>query len=223
MKNPIKNNQIEIFSQQIQAKEKTMTTAMLNAFRNNRRKKAKEFFELACQYNEFDELCKQFHKPQPKKDCCIELSLDAWFLQDLIRHLTPHANEEVVYVTGHSFGNLRIPYRICSFELDEQSVAYAKGTARSCSDALIEIIEKGHNLQLMAHSHPGNGKGATTPSGIDTNYLDKIQKNGSEAVGVIVTRDGYVRFFTSHLEFKISIKGTEVEYVGDNVFKIPLI
>lgn len=223
MKKPIENNQIEIFSQQIQAKEKAITRAMLDAFRNNRRKEAKEHFELACQYNEFNELCKHFYKAQPRENNSLELSLDAWFLQDLIRHLTPHEDEEVVYVTGYSFENLRIPYRICGFELDEQSVVYAKGTTRSCSDALIEIIEKGYKLMLVAHSHPGNGPGATSPSGIDINYLDKIQRNGSEAIGLIVTRDGYVRVFTSRFECKVSIKGMEVEHVGDNVFKIPLV
>ncbi|MDD5697835.1 MAG: hypothetical protein PHH77_04385 [Victivallaceae bacterium] len=216
------NRRIEIFSQRILAKERAVTAAMLEAFRNNRRGKAKEFFELVCEYNEFSELCRQWHQNLSAESNCIQLSLDVWFLQDLIKHLTPHADEEVVYITGHSVGNLRIPYRICEVELKEQSVVYARCTARSCSDALIEINEKGCCLQLVAHSHPGMGKDTTTPSGIDLNYLDKIQKNDSQAVGVIVSRDGFVRFFTSCVEFEVSIKGAEAEYVGDNVFKILL-
>lgn len=107
--------------------------------------------------------------------------------------------------------------------MEQQSLVYAKANAQSCSDVLIDLFERGYKLQIMAHSHPGRGPEATCPSSIDINYLGKIQEAGSDAVGLIVTRDGYVRFFSVYTEYEVSIKGKGVKYVEENVFKIPLI
>ncbi|MDD5599013.1 MAG: hypothetical protein PHV82_13780 [Victivallaceae bacterium] len=98
----------------------------------------------------------------------------------------------------------------------------AKASAKSCSDVLIDLFEKGYKPQLVAHSHPGRGPEATSPSGIDINYLTKIQDAGSEALGLIVTRDGYIRFFSVRTEYAVSIKGKGVQHVAEDVFKVPL-
>src|SRR5436305_1265824 len=61
---------------------------------------------------------------------------DAWFLQDLIRHLTSGADEEIAYITGLSLGKFRVLSRICAVRLAQQSPAYALGKASSCANAL---------------------------------------------------------------------------------------
>jgi len=221
MKNVSCSNSIEVFRDEVREKEKTINQAMLDAFRNCRREKAKEYFELALKYNELYEISKHAEELTTLK-LNVTFLLDYWFLQDLIKHLTPRYDEEVVYVTGNDFDKFRMPYRICPIALEKQSVVYARGTARSCADVLIELHEKNYRIQLVAHSHPGSGPDATAPSGIDINYLAKIQSTGSDAVGVIVTRDGHVRFFTVYAEFTVSIKGREVKNVGENIFKVPL-
>src|SRR5690242_2669216 len=121
---------------------------------------------------------------------------ESWFLQDLVRHLTPGPDEEMAYVTGPALGKLRILSRICGITPAQQSPVYALGKARSCADALIEMLDKGSPLHSMAHSHPGVGPQATFPSSIDVRYLGGIQRASAEAVGIIVTRDGCVRFFS---------------------------
>jgi hypothetical protein len=218
MKSTPCGSQFELFRDELRKKETALNQSMLDAFRNCRREQAKEYFELCLKYNELYELTGKAPR-LPEEPGAVKLLLDCWFLQDLVRHLTPQADEVVVYVTGNDDGNLRMPNRICPVTLEKQSVVYAKGAARSCSDALIELHERDYKLQLVAHSHPGNGPGATRPSGIDTNYLGRIQSAGSDAVGVIVTRDGYVRFFTVYTELEVSVKGAQ--NAGDNVFKIP--
>ena len=141
MKNISCSNSIAVFRNEVREKEKTMNQAMLDAFRNCRREQAKEYFELALKYNELYEISEHAEEPATQKRN-VTFLLDYWFLQDLIRHLTPRDDEVVVYVTGNDFDNLRMPYRICPIALEKQSVVYARGKARSCADVLIELYEK---------------------------------------------------------------------------------
>jgi hypothetical protein len=105
---------------------------------------------------------------------------------------------------------------------DKKSPVYAKGTAKSCADAEIEILEHGNSLHAMAHSHPGRGPSATCPSGIDINYLGRIQSIGSEAIGVIITRDGFVRFFTVTKPFRVLVTGTGITQLEEYVYQVSL-
>jgi hypothetical protein len=72
----------------------------------------------------------------------------------------------------------------------------------------------------MAHSHPGSGAGATHPSSIDINYLGRIQRAGADVVGIIVTRDGYVRFFTVNRPFHALVQGNGIEQVDEYVYRL---
>lgn len=150
----------------------------------------------------------------------LMIVVEAWFLRDLIRYLTPRMDEEVVYVTGPEHDGMRTLSRMCTFALDRQSPVYARGNAKACSDALIEMSQNGNTLGGIAHSHPGSGAGATHPSPIDTNHLGKLQQTGSRAIGIIVTRDGHVRFFTVNKPFRVTVLGEGVKYVEENVYQI---
>ncbi len=206
----------------IKRKRNSASKTMLKALDQNKYKMAYEYFKLSVKYNQLYELSNNSIINTKKQNHPVFM-LDYWFLQDLIKCLTPGPDEVAVFVVGNDFDNIRMPYRICDVELEKQSVVYARATAKSCSDVLIDLFEKGYKIQLVAHSHPGRGPEATRPSSIDINYLAKIQDAGSDAVGLIVTRDGYVRFFTVRTEYEISIKGKGVQYVEENVFKIPLV
>jgi len=146
--------------------------------------------------------------------------VDAWFLQDLLVHLTRGADEEISYVTGPCLGRLRILSRIRSVELEHQSAVHALAKASSCADVLATILEKGNRLHVMAHSHPGQGAAATCPSSIDTRYLGRIQRAGAEVVGIIVTRDGFVRFFSVVQPLAVLVQGAGVQQVEEYVYQI---
>jgi hypothetical protein len=147
---------------------------------------------------------------------------DSWFLRTSIQKLTPGPDEEIAHVTGPQFGVVRVLSRLCPLRTEQKSPVYAKGTAQSCADTEIEILEHGNRLLAMAHCHPGAGPGATCPSGIDVNYLGRIQRAGAETIGIIVTRDGCVRFFTVHKPFRAIVTGSGVTQLEEHVYKITL-
>lgn len=150
--------------------------------------------------------------------------VDAWFLRDCIRHHTPLEDEVGSYITGPQLGGVRILSRICPVEPHVQSPVRFIGSARSCASRLIEIIENGNRLHATFHSHPGAGVGATCPSFIDDRYMEKLQRRGAKALGLICTRDGYVRAYSPAMPFMLLVQGTMVDEVegADHVFKIQM-
>jgi proteasome lid subunit RPN8/RPN11 len=143
------------------------------------------------------------------------------FLRDLISVLTRDANENMHFLTGPKLDNYRVICRRAQpVALQQQSPVFVRASAKSVADVLIAIIEQGAELHVIAHSHPGSGPGATTPSGTDIACLGKLQKNGSPAIGCIVTRDNHVRFFTVSRAFRVLVQGTGVTEVTKNVFHI---
>lgn len=147
--------------------------------------------------------------------------VESFFVRELITMLTPSANEEMHFLTGPKIGPIRIVCRWAApAPLDRQSPVFVRASARSVADVLIPIIEQGAELHICAHSHPGGGAGATTPSSTDVECLGKLQRGGSQAIGCIVTRDGYVRFFSVATIFHVMVLGTGVKEVTRNVFHI---
>ena len=147
--------------------------------------------------------------------------LESFFLRKLITTLTPGENEEMNFLTGPKIGPIRVVCRMADpVSLDGQSPVSAKASAKSVADILIPIIEQGAELHIIAHSHPGYGMGATTPSDIDTECLGRLQKCGSQVIGCIVTRDACVRFFTVSTQFQVLVLGAGVNQLSQNVFQI---
>jgi hypothetical protein len=147
--------------------------------------------------------------------------VETFFLRELITALTPRADEEMTFLTGPKIGPIRIVCRLAApVSTKSKSPVFVSASARSVASVLIPIIEQGAELHICAHSHPGSGAGATTPSGTDIDCLGKLQKNGSPAIGCIVTRDGCVRFFSVHNKFHVIVLGTGVKQISENVFHI---
>ena len=149
--------------------------------------------------------------------------IESFFTRELIRVLTLTADEQMHFLTGPKLGPIRIVARWAQpVSLERQSPVFVRASAKSVADILIPIIEQGAELHICAHSHPGSSAGATTPSSTDIECLGKLQKSGSEAIGCIVTRDGYVRFFSVSTIFYVMVQGTGVKEVSKNVFHITL-
>lgn len=147
--------------------------------------------------------------------------IESFFIRECITILTRGANEEMHFLTGPKLGPIRIVCRLATpVPLDRQSPVFVRASARSVASVLIPIIEQGAELHICAHSHPGAGAGATTPSSTDIDCLGKLQKNGSPAIGCIVTRDGCVRFFSVSTIFHVEVLGTGVEKISPNVYRI---
>lgn len=146
---------------------------------------------------------------------------EAAFLRELIAILTVDVNENMHFLTGPKLEHYRVVCRRAQpVALQQQSPVFVRALAQSVADVLIAIIEQGAELHVIAHSHPGGGPGATTPSRTDIACLGKLQKSGSPAIGLIVTRDNHVRFFTVTRGFRVIVQGTGVTEVSKNVFHI---
>jgi len=147
--------------------------------------------------------------------------IESFFVRELGAALTTGANEEMHFLTGPKIGPIRIVSRWAQPpSLDRQSPVFVRASAKSVAAVLIPIIEQGAELHMCAHSHPGSGAGATTPSGTDLQCLGKLQKAGSQAIGCIVTRDGCVRFFSVSTNFCVMVLGTGVTEISKNVYRI---
>lgn len=205
----------------IQQRHNDAIQAVVNAFRGFDRIEALRQFECCLKWNELDELVKQWAKSLSNTSL-VTYVCDGWFLQDLIRDLTPGADEEITHVTGARVGSVRVLSRLCRLTVQNKTPVFAKATARSCADTEIEILEHGNMLHAMAHSHPGEGAVATHPSSIDVNYLGRIQRVGSDAIGIIITRDGWVRFYSVVKPFRVVVMGSGVTQVEEHVFHIAL-
>jgi len=203
----------------IEKQQSAIWKAMQEALKHWDRTTAQRLFELSLHWNELHEMAADW------RDSLTEPGLntyvvDTWFIQDLIRHLTPGRDEEITHVTGPRVGPARVLSRICQIRAETKSLVYARASAQSCADTEIEILEHGNLVHAMAHSHPGSGAGATHPSSIDTNYLGTIQRIGAEAIGIIVTRDGWVRFFTVTKPFRIFVMGDGFVQKEEYVFHV---
>jgi hypothetical protein len=204
----------------LKKREEECTQSALIALKQWQRDKAQEFFEISLAWNQLHEFVHYWK--QSLGNGQLTYIVDSWFLQDLIQHLTPNRDEEITYVTGLAIGRVKILSRICEVSLEKQSVVYARATAKSCTEALATILENGNTLHVMAHSHPGRGADATRESSIDVNYLGGIQRAGADVIGIIVTRDGFVRFFTVEKPFQVFVQGIGVTQAEPNVFQITL-
>lgn len=205
----------------IKRQEQESINSATIALRLHQREKARRFFEVGLAWNRMLEVVQSWKLAQAEGGRPVYI-VDSWLLQDLIRHLTPSHDEDISYVTGITLGRVRILSRICKVSLEKQSVVYARATHKSCVDALAEILEKGNRLHAMAHSHPGRGAGATHESSIDTNYLGHVQQAGADVIGIICSRDGFVRFFTVKKPFDVLVQGNGVTQIDEYVFQIEL-
>ena len=205
----------------IQLQQAAVMQEMQDALKRWDRPAAQQLFNLYLRWNELHELASQWRDSlaRPQLNTYV---VDGWFLEDLIHHLTPGPDEEVAHVTGARVGAVRMLSRICQLTTESKTMVYARATAKSCADAEIEILEHGNLLHAMAHSHPGQGAAATHPSSIDINYLGNIQRVGSEAIGIIVTRDGWVRFFSVIKPFRAFVMGAGITQTEEHVFHVTL-
>jgi len=136
------------------------------------------------------------------------------------RKLCKIPTESILYAVGSRYGNVFTVERLVPLKLDKSEIAYASADLAASSKVLIDLELYGSLLTCYFHAHPGRGSGANHPSGIDTNNHARLEKGNYRTVGGIFSRDGYLRFFTDKMPFKITISGKGVDCVGPNLWKL---
>jgi proteasome lid subunit RPN8/RPN11 len=143
------------------------------------------------------------------------------FLREASDFLTETEDERLVYATGPEDGTrLFALTRLVMFELAEVSVVGAAPEPASQLQALAELEENGERILATLHSHPGKGAGATTPSSTDLSTQEGLEKLGYPAIGVVFSRNGFIRFYSRDLPFRVVVSGTGIEPVEEHLFRL---
>lgn len=144
------------------------------------------------------------------------------FLVEAYHVLTQTDDEHLVYATGPEDGKrLFALTRLVTFELAEKSAINATPDPASQVEALMELDRRGERLLAVLHSHPKSGAGATTPSSLDRSTQEGLEKMGYPTIGVIFSRDGFVRFFAVNRQFRVAVSGSGSERVDERVYRLP--
>lgn len=130
--------------------------------------------------------------------------------------------ESIAYLSGVRCQDTTVVDQLVTFMMDAQSVTYVSGEPVSTSAALITIDELGYFLEGTIHCHPGAGRDATTPSLIDYRHHRRLEAAGYKALGIIMTRDGHVRFYTDHMPFVVDVIGNDVFKLDDTNYRLIL-
>jgi proteasome lid subunit RPN8/RPN11 len=147
--------------------------------------------------------------------------VSASFLHEAFDALTKTGDEHLVYATGPEDGKkLFALTRLVTFDLAEASVVGAAPDPASQLKALAELDRNGERLLATFHSHPGKGAGATAPSGVDLSTQEGLEKLGYPAIGVVFSRNGFVRFYAANRDFRVVVSGSGIESVEERLFRL---
>lgn len=131
-----------------------------------------------------------------------------------------HGRERLCLLTGVKVGTRRTLERMVKVALSEQSTTCAVADPLDLQRKVIAMDRFGHKLHGLFHSHPGQGRGATRPSGTDLATHQHHERGSYPLVGAIFERSGFVRFFSHNRPFTITVYGTGVEPYEEQLFKI---
>lgn len=141
-------------------------------------------------------------------------------LLDGFRHLQKIPTESIMYAAGTRFDSITTVERLHQLQLEESQYGYAAADLSHTTKVLCEFDNAGAVLSAYLHMHPGSGQGANRPSSIDLANQERMERGGFITIGIIYTRDGFVRFFTNELEFEVVVGGTGTERTGDNEYRL---
>jgi hypothetical protein len=127
--------------------------------------------------------------------------------------------ETFYYVTGPEIDGIRILDRIEKFGYEERNGAFAKAVTLDSTRKLIKLDEHDHRLWGYFHSHLEPGVSGTNPSFIDLRFRDLLDRGGHKAIGVIFSRDSFIRFFSAK-PFRVIIYGKGVEKINEELYHL---
>jgi len=143
-------------------------------------------------------------------------------LKRAFKLLTTDSSERMVLVTGPELNDgMFVLSRMIEPETSRRSACGVEPEFGDMIDTLSEMEEKdGTRLIACFHSHPGNGKAATGPSGIDIGTQKRLERGGYPTIGAIFSRDGWVRFYSVDRKFEVEITGKGGEERDEKIFKL---
>lgn len=134
--------------------------------------------------------------------------------------LSKHETEVILYATGTAFDNLFTIERLVDVELERSEYGRATTSIAASTRIMAELDKRGSLLTAYLHMHPGRGKSANHPSQIDLTNQMQLETAGYRTIGIIFSRDGYIRFFSYQMPFRIYITGKGVRHVGEHNYQL---
>jgi hypothetical protein len=181
---------------------------------------ARQLLTRLSDVGEMRQLLMELSSAEADKEDAPNFAIASEVLYTAYRKLCEVPTESILYAVGSRYGNVYTVERLVPLKLDKSEIAYASADLAASSKVLIDLEPYGTLLTCYFHAHPGRGSGANHPSGIDTNNHARLEKGNYRTVGGIFSRDGYLRFFTDKMPFKITISGKGVDSVGPNLWKL---
>jgi proteasome lid subunit RPN8/RPN11 len=148
--------------------------------------------------------------------------MSSLFLREAYQDLVRDAAEDMQFVTGPESEDYRVLSRFVVFEKNTRTAVRVTGDPQSSHRVLIALSQSGHRLLAWMHSHPGVGANATCPSGTDLAHQARLERGGYPTIGLITSRDGYVRFFSKDLPFTVHITGGDVRRIDERIYQLDL-
>jgi len=147
-------------------------------------------------------------------------AVSSLFLHDCFRKLTADPDEQFFFITGAEVDGVLVLDQCAEFAHQRRSRLGVVADMPSTHNLLIRLEQFGHKFLAHFHSHPGNGPGATHPSGTDQNFQRRLEQGGHLALMAIFSRDGYIRFIRNDRNFDLEIYGEGVETYAPGVYRL---
>ncbi|MBI4287613.1 MAG: hypothetical protein HY671_04180 [Chloroflexi bacterium] len=134
--------------------------------------------------------------------------------------------EKMAFVAGRRLADGSIQATAVFDVTGDCGSGHVRGAPPKIHRALIAMEETGSFLAQWVHSHPGAGPGSAHPSPVDhQQHQEWLRTYPKRLVGMIMVRDGYMRFFGDAVEqdlVRVRPEGSAIEEVGDGEFRLSL-
>jgi hypothetical protein len=172
------------------------------------------------QTNDFLESLERIATENTNPDGPRRYAVSSLFLHESFKKLTADQDEQFFFITGAEIDGVHVLDQWAEFAHQRRSRLGVVADMPSTHRVLIKLEQFGHKFLAHFHSHPGNGPGATNPSGTDEGFQRRLENAGHLAVMAIFSRDGYIRFVRLDRNFEVAIFGEGVEKHAENVYRL---
>jgi len=155
-----------------------------------------------------------------KEDEPRRYTISSLFLHECFKKLTADPDEQFFFITGSEVEGVHVLDQWAEFAHQRRSRIGVVAEMPATHNLLIRLEQFGHKFLAHFHSHPGNGPGATQPSGTDENFQGRLEKAGHLALMAVFSRDGYVRFVRLDKNFELEIYGEGVENYAPSIYRL---
>jgi hypothetical protein len=147
-------------------------------------------------------------------------AVSSLFLHECFKKLTADPDEQFFFITGSEVEGVHVLDQWAEFAHQRRSRMGVVAEMPATHNLLIRLEQFGHKFLAHFHSHPGNGPGATQPSGTDENFQARLEKAGHLTLMAVFSRDGYVRFVRLDKNFEVEIYGEGVEKYAPGIYRL---